>query len=367
MIRRYVSIFLILIFIRGISAQSLDIKMRRLEHIQDMIEQKRKEMEKTHEELDLLSRDKDNYEHQYQTTMNKINTLTAREREISQTLTESQKAKENSQSRLEATGDLWQKQIYNFYKTSQTSNKSRDYIVENHYFPIMICQTKEIIDENKELLALVHKNIEESQRAQQRLRTEKNRENQIVSGYRSEITKLSDKITILETEEQEIQREFANLLQSRQNLENLINHFQTEQEGAHFTYQFTTNKLLWPIRGEVINPFGEVRDKLHNVTLLNNGIDIVCDHPQEVKAVDFGVVVFAELFGNYGRLIIIDHQNGYFSLYGNNSNLLVTKDDLVSLGQPIAIAGKRSNSEYYLLHFEIRRQNTPVNPLTYLE
>jgi len=348
-------------------AQSLDIKMRRLEHIQGMIEQKRKEMVKTHEELGLLSRDKENYEHQYQTTMNKITTLTAREREIGQTLTESQKTKEISQTRLEATSDLWQKQIYYFYTTSQTANKARDYIVENHFFPIMICQTKEIIDENKELLALVQKNIEESQRTQQRLRTEKSRENQIVSGYRNEITKLSDKITILETEEQEIQREFANLMQSRQNLENLITHFQTEQGGAHFTYQFTTNKLLWPVRGEVINPFGEVRDKLHNVTLLNNGIDILCDHQQEVKAVDFGIVVFAELFGNYGRLIIIDHQNGYFSLYGNNGNLLVAKDDMVSLGQPIAIVGRRSNSENYLLHFEIRRQNTPVNPLSYLE
>ena len=367
MIRKYSVLILILTISIVLVAQNIDLKMRRLEYIQGQIDQKREQIERTQKEIDNLSRDKDNYEVQYQTLQTRIAKLTAQEQEISRTLRDSQMRMELSKTRLDETSELWQKQLYLFYMTHQTNKKIQENVIDKQYFPLMICQTKEIINENQELLALIKKRMEQTQGTQQRILTEKNRENQVIGGYRNEISKLNNQIVTLVKEEEDISREFQELLQNRQSLENLITHFQTDPEGAQFSYQFTTSKLLWPLKGQVITNFGEIHDKHHNVTLLNNGIDIVVDKPMEVKAVDFGVVVFAELFMNYGRLIIIDHHNGYFSLYSNNGNLLVTKDDVVSLGQPIAIAGKKNNSESYMLHFELRKHRTPVDPLAYLE
>ena len=367
MIKKYLVLIVILAVGIVLPAQNIDLKMRRLEYIQGQIDQKREQIEKTKSEINELSRDKENYEQQYQSLQNKIDKLTAEEQEINRTLRDSQRKMELSKTRLDETSALWQKQLYLFYMTHQVNNKSHESVIDKQYFPLMICQTKEIIDENQELLSLIKRNVEQTQSTQQRIRTEKNRENQVIGGFRNEISKLDNQIVSLVKEEEDISREFQELLRNRQSLENLITHFQTDPEGAQFSYQFTTSKLLWPLKGEVITNFGEVHDKHHNVTLLNNGIDIVVDRPQEVKAVDFGVVVFAELFMNYGRLIIIDHHNGYFSLYSNNGNLLVAKDDVVSLGQPIAIAGKKNNSDNYMLHFELRKNRTPVDPLAYLE
>ncbi|MBW6515061.1 MAG: peptidoglycan DD-metalloendopeptidase family protein [Candidatus Cloacimonetes bacterium] len=367
MIKRFIVIIVLMSLIFSLLAQGLDLKIKRLEYIQQQIDQKRNEIERTQEEIDHLSRDKENYEQQYQTTQRKLDNLSAQERELSRELQASRRRMEQSESKLNETRELWEKQIYYFYLTHQKNGHSKDNIVDRQYFPIMINQTKEVIDENSDLLAHIKQNVEQTQRSQKRVQTERNRENQTVSGYRNEISNLNNQIVILEQQEQEINREFQELLQSRQSLENLITHFQSEQLDTQFSYQFTTSKLLWPVKGKVINNFGEIRDEYYNVILLNNGIDIEVDKPLEVKAVDFGVVVFAELFRNYGRLVIIDHHNGYFSLYANNGNLLVAKDDVVSLGQPIAITGRKNNSDSYMLHFELRRERTPVDPLTYLE
>ena len=365
--KRYIVLSIILTMILTLYSQSIDMKMRRLEYIQDMIERKRTEMERTQEELGHLSRDRESFEERYQRTMSKIDQLSTRESEIARNLTESRREMEMSQGKIDDMTELWLRQYYLFFVIHQTDGKRGDNAIDKQYLPIMINQTKDRIDENKDLLAGIVRNIEQTQRTQQNIRSERTRENQIVSNYRNEIGQLSDRISKLSLEEQQIAREFESLLESRRGLENMITHFQTAQEGRLFSYQFTTNKLLWPARGEVINTFGETRNELYNITLMNNGIDILLDKPEEIRAVDFGVVVFAETYRNYGRLIIIDHHNGYYSLYANNGNLLVTKDETVELGQVISLAGRKNNSDNYMLHFELRRHTVPVDPLVYLE
>jgi septal ring factor EnvC (AmiA/AmiB activator) len=64
-------------------------------------------------------------------------------------------------------------------------------------------------------------------------------------------------------------------------------------------------------------------------------------------------------------MIIIDHQNGFLSLYSNVGKILVTKNDAVELGQIIAIAGKKQDTDQYLLHFELRKDNEAIDPLPY--
>jgi septal ring factor EnvC (AmiA/AmiB activator) len=347
--------------------QSIELQLRRLEYIQDAIARKEYEIESTQQEIDHLSHDKTGYEQQYQITRKKIEALTSREQEINRNLTASQREKEQFTARIDETSDLWKKQFQIFYLTHLTNNQTAEQISDNHYFPIMITQTKERIDEDVDLLNHIVSNIEENQKNQQGVRRERSKENQVIEGYRKQISKLNEDIEKLTKEEQEILNDFAVLQQSRENLENLITLFQNDAGSTQFSYRFTTNKLPWPITGEVISTFGKKQDEHYKITLLSNGIDILTDSQQEVKAVDFGVVVFAEHFRSYGRLVIIDHQNGYYSLYGNNGTLLVTKDDVVSLGQVIALSGRQNGLDSYLLHFELRRHSTPVDPLTYLE
>jgi len=113
----------------------------------------------------------------------------------------------------------------------------------------------------------------------------------------------------------------------------------------------------WPARGRIVNSDTPISKK---------GIDIAGSPGQVVNAAGEGEVVYSGsgLLG-YGRLIIIKHNDMYLSAYAHNSKLLVSEGDYVRAGQNIAHMGQTSKG-MTLLHFEIRKNGEPVNPLKYL-
>lgn len=115
----------------------------------------------------------------------------------------------------------------------------------------------------------------------------------------------------------------------------------------------------WPLKGGVIEKFGAGNPP-------NKGIDISAERGSRVVATADGVVVYAG--GNlrgYGKLVIIKHNENFLSAYGNNEKLLVSEGDSVKAGKAIARVG-RSAANVDMLHFEVRRNGKPVNPLVYL-
>jgi lipoprotein NlpD len=115
--------------------------------------------------------------------------------------------------------------------------------------------------------------------------------------------------------------------------------------------------FAWPIKGRLSKNFQQSNNK---------GIDIAGKIGQKVQAAESGRIAFSGqgLIG-FGNLIIIKHNDLYLSAYGNNSNLLVKEGQQVEKGQVIAEVGK-ALSKKAALHFEIRKNGKPVNPLTFL-
>jgi lipoprotein NlpD len=123
-----------------------------------------------------------------------------------------------------------------------------------------------------------------------------------------------------------------------------------------------TNKQLrwrWPTRGRIVESFdAKVPGK--------SGIDISGKSGQPVYAAERGSVVYAGSgLRGYGKLIILKHNSTYFSAYAHNSRIRVKEDQSVKKGQQIADMGS-SGANRTMLHFEIRRNGVPVNPLKYL-
>ena len=118
-----------------------------------------------------------------------------------------------------------------------------------------------------------------------------------------------------------------------------------------------TATWVWPVKGRVITSFKRSGRK---------GIDISGELGQLVRAAADGKVVYSGggLIG-YGELIIIKHNNNFLSAYGHNNKLLVKQGDFVESGQRIATMG-RSGTDEVKLHFEIRRDGKPVDPIRYL-
>ena len=113
----------------------------------------------------------------------------------------------------------------------------------------------------------------------------------------------------------------------------------------------------WPTKGKVIGSFGKSGRK---------GIHLAGSYEQPVVAAAAGRVVYsgAGLVG-YGRLIVLKHNKHFFSAYAHNSKILVKEGEVVKGGQRIALMGS-SGSDKVKLHFEIRRDGKPVDPLRYL-
>ena len=118
--------------------------------------------------------------------------------------------------------------------------------------------------------------------------------------------------------------------------------------------------LTWPITGRVTSPFQAGKRLGHE------GIDIDGVMGQEVRAAAAGRVVYTGAQRGYGEMIVIDHGGGISTLYAHTSRFLVEADAVVEAGDPVAEVGRSGNARGAHLHFEVRRDGRPVDPLPLL-
>lgn len=121
-------------------------------------------------------------------------------------------------------------------------------------------------------------------------------------------------------------------------------------------------KLKLPVRGDVTNRFGASRE---DSGISWKGLFIKASEGAEVKSVANGRVVFADWLRGFGNLIIVDHGDGYMSLYGNNQALLKPVGESVKAGDAIAAVGNSGGNASNGLYYELRRLSRPFDPLSW--
>jgi septal ring factor EnvC (AmiA/AmiB activator) len=124
--------------------------------------------------------------------------------------------------------------------------------------------------------------------------------------------------------------------------------------------------LAWPAQGIVVGRYGRLPSSRFGTAIARNGIEISLAEGQPVRAVHEGTVAFADQFTGYGNLVILDHGEGAYSLYGNLSSLSVARGDRVEALGPVGASG-RNPSGNPSLYFELRVDGKPVDPLQWLK
>ena len=118
-------------------------------------------------------------------------------------------------------------------------------------------------------------------------------------------------------------------------------------------------RLTWPVAGTLLHEFGQPRvsDKISW-----NGVVLGAPRGREVRAVYHGRIAFADWLAGMGLLVIVDHGEGYMTLYGYNETILKNAGDWVAPGDVIATVGDSGGQQQSIVYFELRKGTKPINP-----
>jgi len=123
---------------------------------------------------------------------------------------------------------------------------------------------------------------------------------------------------------------------------------------------------LWPVAGALLSPYGMRLDPFSGEGAYHTGVDIKAPSGATVHAAADGVVVRAEWFGGYGRLVIIDHGKGIQTYYAHLSRFDVVPGQSIRRGESVGAVGHSGRTTAPHLHYEVRMGGAPVNPVRYL-
>lgn len=165
----------------------------------------------------------------------------------------------------------------------------------------------------------------------------------------------------IETKDQELARLLDNQHQLESVIQRLRNVLSDIPEGVDIQpFDRLKGRLRWPVQGTVVRHFGAPRQL---GKLKWQGVLIGARPGTDVHAVYHGRVAFADWLRGYGLLVIIDHGNGYMSLYGHNQSISKEAGDWVETGEVIATVGNSGGNDRPGLYFEIRHNGVPRNPV----
>lgn len=158
------------------------------------------------------------------------------------------------------------------------------------------------------------------------------------------------------------------MLVDRQRLEELLSSVEEaiadlDLPGATTPIKQLKGQLPWPTQGKIVRNFGS-RDATSGTRW--HGVLIRAKEGSEVHAIHYGRVVFADWLRGFGLLLILDHGNGYMSLYGHNQSLYKQTGDWVSTSEVISGVGNSGGRDNSGLYFEIRRNGKPQNPKNWI-
>jgi septal ring factor EnvC (AmiA/AmiB activator) len=151
----------------------------------------------------------------------------------------------------------------------------------------------------------------------------------------------------------------------------IIRESEKTQEGKEETFsgkQFSNLKgrLPWPVNGKVMIPYGSQKDPQFNTPIFRSGTYIQSADDPYAKAVHTGKVVFAEWFKGYGQLVILNHGDGYHTLYGSLSEIFTKVGDIIKDRQILGRIGNSGILNSPGVYFELRYKGKPLDPMQWL-
>lgn len=176
---------------------------------------------------------------------------------------------------------------------------------------------------------------------------------------KTNIKRLKQDRSALEAAEDQLSRDSENIAA-------LIQQRLAEQASSRISAVLPSTGLMgYPCNGPITSPFGDRMHPILGYVRFHAGLDFGADYGSPIFAANSGTVILSGWHGGYGQAVLIDHGGGVTTLYGHASDLYVSEGDRVQRGQAIASIGTSGLSTGPHLHFEVRANGDPVNPVNY--
>jgi len=180
--------------------------------------------------------------------------------------------------------------------------------------------------------------------------------------YEAEASEEKQLINRLQQQREALEAAEAQLIRDSEQLAGLIRQKLATQSGV----VRGTGRFIFPANGSISSGFGNRIHPILGYSRFHAGVDFSASYGSTIRAADSGRVIFSGWYGGYGQTVVIDHGNGLSTLYAHASRLFVREGQAVEQGQPVAAVGSTGLSTGPHLHFEVRRNGNPINPMGYL-
>lgn len=180
--------------------------------------------------------------------------------------------------------------------------------------------------------------------------------------YQAEATEENQLIDRLQQQRDALEAAEAQLLRDSEQLADLIRQKLATESGI----VRGTGRFIFPANAAISSGFGNRVHPILGYSRFHAGVDFSASYGSTIRAADSGRIIFSGWYGGYGQAVVIDHGNGLSTLYGHASRLFVREGQTVEQGQAIGSVGSTGLSTGPHLHFEVRRNGNPVNPMGYL-
>ncbi len=361
--------FLILIgLFFSLFAQNINQKKNELNQIKKQIQTNKKKAEEVEKKKKEALKNKSHIEKKLAESSKIVNQLKSNEKVLKKNIDLKKDMLDQTNTEINHFS-VFTNQVIKELVLIETQEKYSDYFSSDKYpLAILINQSNRKINSLSIQKAVIENEKNNTENEMKSLHFQTMIESKKAKTFSLQSSQFKKDIDKYEREKQTYINQAKKLQKTAASLENLIKKLTPKpEEKKKFTYKFPGSGIMWPAKGKVIRNFGIQTHEKYNIQTVNNGIDIALKYGSSVNAAADGEVVFSGAFSGSGQMIIIDHKNGFHSVYANNSQLTVNKGDRVKKGQLVAYSGNSSSTDEASLHFELRKNGKPVNPLSFLK
>jgi septal ring factor EnvC (AmiA/AmiB activator) len=227
--------------------------------------------------------------------------------------------------------------------------------------------------------------LNEQATRQETLTQELARKRQNVDAQRRELTEVKEAVqkeaqkkrellASIRGEKESRQRALKDLEQAALRLQKMIEELSRRSAGksskeapAGSGLESMRGKLEWPVKGQLIGGFGKTKHHEFSTDVFRKGLEIEAPVGEEIRAVEKGKIVFADRFSGYGKMLIIDHGDRYYTVYAHLSDFLKKSGDPVKRGEAVALVGDSESLVGSKLYFEMRKDGRSIDPTPWFQ